>query len=124
MRKVLIIDDSAVMLEIERFVLEQAGFDVRAAQDLDQFEAILAGWSPDVVLTDVSMPEIGGPELCRHIKSRVATKNVPVVLFSGLADRALETLAARCGADAWLSKDHGVEQLPGQLHSLCESILW
>lgn len=123
-RKVLLFDDSDLCLEFEREVLIGEGFEVRTASTLPQFDSILTGWKPDIVLADVQMPEISGPELCKRLKQSVDTAHVPVVLFSNLPDAQLEKLAQHCGADAYLSKTSGFDLLPEKLSWLCEEILW
>jgi CheY-like chemotaxis protein len=123
-RKVLIIDDSDIQLFFEKRVLERAGFDVRTANSLAEFEELLQSWWPDIVLTDVQMPEISGDQLCSMLKSRMATSRTPVVLFSSLPEAELAVLARRCGADGHLSKENGLERLVDELTALWESILW
>jgi DNA-binding response OmpR family regulator len=119
-KNVLLVDDSDIVLGVGKLLLEAAGFAVRTAQDLRQLDAVLTSWSPDLVLTDVNMPELNGQELCRRIKAQVAREDVPLVLMSSLGDTELALLAKRCGADAWLSKDQGLERLPERVLALCE----
>ena len=123
-RKVLIVDDSDVQLYFEEKVLLRAGFDVRTASSLVAFDDILRDWQPDMVLTDVHMPDIRGDELCKVRKSRMGTAQTPVVLFSSLPDAQLSILAKKCGADGYLSKHNGLERLAEELQSLWEQILW
>ena len=123
-RRVLIMDDSEVQLHFEQRVLERAGFEVRTASSLAAFDDLLRGWSPDIVLTDVQMPDIRGDQLCRALKLRMQTSRTPVVLFSSLPDTELAAMAERCGADGYLSKRNGLERLVEELTALWESILW
>jgi CheY-like chemotaxis protein len=113
--KVLLIDDSRVAADFASAVLESTGF---------EFNVVLTTWSPDIVLTDVNMPGVTGPELCQWIKQRVDTKGVPVVLFSDMPDAQLSKLAETAGADAYVSKEHGIERVSVKLSELCENILW
>lgn len=123
-RKVLIVDDSDVQLYFEEKMLARAGFDVRTANSLTSFDDVLRTWTPDIVLTDVHMPDIRGDELCKVLKSRMGTSQIPVVLFSSLQDAQLAVLAKKCGADGYLSKHSGLERLAEELESLWESIIW
>jgi twitching motility two-component system response regulator PilH len=122
--RVLLIDDSEIAVEVTRAVLERDGFDVRAATSLGEFNVILKTWSPTIVLTDVNMPGVTGPDLCRWIKVRMDTQSVPVVLFSELPDESLAELAKSAGADGFLSKSNGVDSLSHALTALCEEIVW
>ena len=122
-KKILLVDDSELSLQVEQAFLVREGFEVRIASNVAACDQILSAWSPDVVLTDVNMPDMSGSELCKAIKSRL-NRLVPVVLFSSLPDAALELLAEKCGADGHLSKKRGLRQLADQVRELCESILW
>ena len=122
--KVLIIDDSEITTEVTQDVLRDGGFDVRACTTLGEFTTILQHWLPNVVLTDVNMPAVSGAELCHWIKTSVQNESVPVVLFSDMPEDELEILAKTSGADAFISKARGIDQLRERLSSLCEEILW
>jgi DNA-binding response OmpR family regulator len=123
-RKVLIIDDSDVQLYFEERALVRAGFEVRTANSLDGFEEIFRSWQPDIVLTDVQMPDIRGDELCKVLKQRMGVAQTPVVLISSLPHAELAILARRCQADGFLSKQAGLERLAEELETLWSSILW
>ncbi|HEY0189709.1 MAG TPA: response regulator [Kofleriaceae bacterium] len=122
--KVLLIDDSEVSLHFVAGVLARAGYDVRTADDIDKLETVLGDWRPDVILTDVNMPGVTGPELCRMLKANYETAHVPVVLFSALPSEELEGLARDCEADGYLSKTSGLDRLPKELASLIEDTLF
>jgi CheY-like chemotaxis protein len=122
--KVLLIDDSEMVVMVTREVLQRDGFEVRTASSLGEFNVILKTWSPTVVLTDVNMPGVTGAELCRWIKVRVDTQSVPVVLFSDLPDPVLAELARTSGADGFVSKANGLDRLGEQLTAICEEIVW
>lgn len=120
----LIFDDSELCLVFGREVLSREGFEVAVAQHLIEFDRLLHDWQPDVILVDVRMPEVDGVTLCRRLKQSLRTAHVFVVLFSNLSSSHLATLAAECGADAYVSKAGGFESLPVTISSLCEEILW
>jgi CheY-like chemotaxis protein len=122
--KVLIIDDSELAVMVTRAALERDGFEVRTAGSVGEFNAVLKTWSPNIVLADVNMPGISGPQLCRSIKLRMETHSVPVVLYSELPEGQLSELAKSSGADGFLSKSIGVDRLSERLASLCEEIVW
>jgi CheY-like chemotaxis protein len=122
-RKVLLIDDSAITLQIVASTLQEAGYDVRTSTEVKDLGPVLGAWRPDVILTDVNMPGVSGVELCRRLKSSYETAHVPVVLYSALADDDLEILARECEADAFLSKSSGLDALPKEL-ALLESSLF
>jgi PleD family two-component response regulator len=89
-----------------------------------EFERVLADFKPDLILTDIHMPEVQGTDICRTLKREYQTQDLPIVLFSSLGDDELERLAHQVGADGFLSKMHGLEALGEKVDALVESILW
>ena len=120
----LVIDDSEISLHFASQALERAGFDVRTSTTVEDFDAALGQWRPDVILTDVRMPGVSGVELCRTLKSRYDTAHVPVVLFSGLPPDELGVLARECEADGFLSKLNGLDHLADELSLLLDNALF
>lgn len=109
---------------MEKAVLEARGYDVRATSTLVEFESVLKDWRPDVILTDIHMPEATGADICRTLKNAYNTQDIPIVLFSSLDDAELEKLAEQVGADGFLSKANGLEALGEKVDALVESIIW
>jgi CheY-like chemotaxis protein len=124
MQRILLFDDSPLSLEIHSEVLRRVGFEVRGSTALADFDRLLVGWRPDIILTDVRMPEIDGASLCRVLKSRPETSDVPIVLFSSLSDTELAAMAGACGADAYVVKTVSAPELAERIRGLCEQILW
>ena len=123
-KRVLLIDDSEITLAMEKSVLEARGYEVEAANTLVQFETLLGTFKPDVILTDIHMPEAKGTDICRTLKNEYKTQDIPIVLFSSLADDELSKLAAQVGADGFLSKANGLEALGEKIDELVSQILW
>jgi len=123
-KKILLIDDSEITLAMEKSVLEARGYEVRATSTLLEFEKTLQVWKPDLILTDIHMPEAKGSDICRTLKNEYGTQDIPIVLFSSLNDEELGALAEQVGADGFLSKTNGLEALGEKVDELVSSILW
>jgi CheY-like chemotaxis protein len=123
-RKILLIDDSEITLAMEKAVLESRGYDVKATSTLMEFEKTLQSWKPDLILTDIHMPEAKGTDICRTLKNEYGTQDIPIVLFSSLPDGELSALAEQVGADGYLSKANGLEALGEKVDELVQAILW
>lgn len=123
-KKILLIDDSEITLAMEKAVLESRGYDVRATATLAEFEQTLQKWRPDLILTDIHMPEAKGTDICRVLKQEYDTQDIPIVLFSSLTDDELGKLAEAVGADGYLSKANGLDKLAEKVDELVQSILW
>jgi CheY-like chemotaxis protein len=123
-KKILLIDDSEITLAMEKAVLESRGYDVKATSTLMEFEKTLQAWKPDLILTDIHMPEAKGTDICRTLKNEYGTQDIPIVLFSSLPDGELSALAEQVGADGYLSKANGLEALGEKVDELVQAILW
>jgi DNA-binding response OmpR family regulator len=108
--KILIIDDSEVVLEIAKETLEKAGCLVAIAIDLKQFENEIEMFKPDLLVADIKMPEIFGQDLCSLLKEHLGV-TIPVILFSDMDQEELEVLALQSNADGFVSKGDGMDAL-------------
>lgn len=102
--RVLLVDDSLVTREMERRLLEDAGFHVVAAGDADEAMGRLGEGSFDCIVTDIEMPGMDGFELTEHLRSVEHFAQLPIVVVS-TRDRPEDRLRGlRAGADAYLTK--------------------
>lgn len=106
-KKVYIADDDPDILEVLTIILEDRGYDVTTSPDgksLNKLNDV-----PDLVLLDVRMSGSDGSEICRVLKSKDETKNIPVILIS--ANRNLTEIAKDCGADDFISKPFDIKEI-------------
>jgi CheY-like chemotaxis protein len=123
-RRILLLDDSTITLEMERAVLEDRGYKVAIASNLLEFQKELDAFQPEIILTDLMMPDISGKDIVRVLKQDFHTEKIPIILFSSKADDELEQIAEQAGADGFLSKSHGIEKLGDMVDEMVDSILW
>jgi signal transduction histidine kinase len=109
--RILVVDDDEINRQGMRFLLELDGHEVAEAEDGSKALAVLAEFSPDVVLSDVKMPEMDGFELCSRIKRSSETNHIPVLLLTGLRDRASRLQGIEAGASDFLTKPPDEEEL-------------
>ena len=123
-KRILLLDDSVISLELARAALAQRGYQVEMASNLLEFQAALETFEPEIVLTDLVMPDVSGREVVRVLKQDFLTERIPIVLFSSKGDAELAVIAEATGADGYLSKSHGLEQLGEMVDELVEAIIW
>jgi CheY-like chemotaxis protein len=123
-KRVLLLDDSTITLEMEKAVLEDRGYKVAIASNLLEFQAQLDRFQPEIILTDLMMPDISGKDIVRVLKQDFHTEKIPIVLFSSKTDDELAVIAEQAGADGFLSKSHGIDRLGDMVDELVDSILW
>ncbi len=123
-KKILLLDDSTITLEMEKAVLEDRGYKVAIASNLLEFQKELDVFQPEIILTDLMMPDISGKDIVRVLKQDFHTEKIPIILFSSKADDELAQIAEQAGADGFLSKSHGIEKLGDMVDEMVDSILW
>ncbi len=123
-KRILLLDDSAITLEMEKAVLEDRGHKVAVATNLIEFQEQLDKFQPEMILTDLMMPDISGKDIVRVLKQDFHTEKIPIVLFSSKPDDELAEIAEQAGADGFLSKSHGIEKLGEMVDEIVDSILW
>jgi CheY-like chemotaxis protein len=123
-KRILLLDDSAITLEMEKAVLEERGYQVATASNLLEFQQLIEKFAPDVILTDLMMPDISGKDIVRVLKQDFHTERIPIVLFSSKTDDELAEISEQAGADGFLSKSHGIDKLGDMVDELVDSILW
>jgi CheY-like chemotaxis protein len=117
---VLIVEDDAAVRELFCAMVQALGYESAVAADGAAALAAVAARPPDLVLSDVGMPGVGGVALCRYLKGRCATAGIPVVLITGMGDELREA-AVEAGVDAFLSKPIGLADLGTCLRRLLGS---
>jgi CheY-like chemotaxis protein len=123
-KRILLLDDSAITLEMEKAVLEDRGYKIAAASNLIEFQLQLDQFQPEIILTDLMMPDISGKDIVRVLKQDFHTEKIPIILFSSKPDDELSVIAEQAGADGFLSKSHGIEKLGDMVDEMVDSILW
>jgi len=106
--RILIVDDEPQLTRVLRMGLKSRGYDVRAAADgLAGFEAF-TDWHPDLVITDLAMPNVDGLELCRRVR---AVSQVPIIVLSAKGEEKTKVEALDLGADDFITKPFGIDEL-------------
>ena len=104
MPKVLIADDSIAVRKVAERLLTEAGFGVTLVANGEEALAYLAKETPDLVVSDVIMPDKSGYEVCAFVRAQRALANTPVLLISGIVNDEVTKQAESCHADGVLKK--------------------
>ena len=106
--RILVVDDEPQLTRVLRTGLKSHGYDVRAAADgLAGFEAF-TDWHPDLVITDLAMPNVDGLELTRRLR---AISQVPIIVLSAKGEEKTKVEALDLGADDFVTKPFGIDEL-------------
>ena len=112
--RILVIDDEPQITRVLRAALTAQAYDVRTANDPEEGLRVFREWTPDLVLTDLQMPNIDGLELCQRIRK---ASDVPIVVLSVRDDEKSIVKALDCGADDYITKPFGTNELLARLRA-------
>ena len=102
-KKIFIIDDSSVIVMSLRQILEMEGFEVESANNgAEALEKVKTGLKPDLIITDINMPEMGGLDFIKNV--RPILKFTPILVLTTESDAAKREEAKSIGATGWLVK--------------------
>ena len=111
-KKILVADDDPAILDVLTLLLEEVGYEVESTVDEATLQAFPNGY-PDLLLLDIWMSGWNGQDMCVFLKSREATKHLPIILIS--ANKETERIAREAGADDFLTKPFDLDELVGKI---------
>jgi two-component system, OmpR family, KDP operon response regulator KdpE len=114
-RRILIVDDEPQITRVLRTGLATRGYDVRVAADGEAALDTFNDWHPDLVITDLSMPNMNGLELCRSLR---LISQIPIVVLSVRGEEKAKVEALDAGADDYVTKPFGMEELLARMRAL------
>ena len=106
--RILVVDDEPQITRVLRRSLATRGYEVQVATDGEEALDLFRHWAPDLVITDLSMPHIGGLELCRRLR---AISPVPIIVLSVKGEEWIKVEALDAGADDYVTKPFGMAEL-------------
>lgn len=117
-KKVVVADDESNLGLLTKMVLESAGLEVTLTSNGQEAFEACQKIKPDLLVSDYLMPQLNGVELCKKIKLDQSLQNVRIILMSALTDQTSDQNFKTCGADAFLAKPFGAQELKQLSHQL------
>src|ERR1700757_3206152 len=115
---VLIVEDEAALATMLRYNLEKQGFRVEEAGDGQEALTRIAESQPDLVLLDWMLPIMSGIEVCRQIRRRAATRDLPVIMVTARTEDQDAVRGLNTGADDYITKPFNMEALLARMRAL------
>jgi two-component system chemotaxis response regulator CheY len=107
-KSILIVDDSLTMMMSLKNQLEIAGFKVETAEDgVKALSKINAGAKPDLIITDINMPNMGGMDLIKNVRAMPAFRFTPILTLTTESQTEKREQGKKLGATGWLVKPVG-----------------
>lgn len=106
--RILVIDDEPQITRVLRAALSAQRYDVRTANDPEEALRLFAEWAPDLVVTDLVMPEMTGVDICRAVRRAGRT---PIIVLSVREQEHFKVEALDAGADDYVTKPFSTQEL-------------
>jgi two-component system KDP operon response regulator KdpE len=113
-KRILIVDDEPQITRVLRRSLMTHGYDVHVASDGESALQTFGDWTPDLVVTDLSMPNMNGLELCRRLR---AISSLPIIVLSVRGEERTKVEALDAGADDYVTKPFGMDELLARIRA-------
>jgi DNA-binding response OmpR family regulator len=120
-KRILVVDDDENILNLEKTILEQKGFDVTTAAGGAQALGILAEHAFDLILLDVMMPEVDGFTVCRKIKEDARLKDIPVIFLTAKGGGEALAEGFESGAVMYINKPFTANKLLTIVNTMLDS---
>ena len=105
---ILVVDDEPQITRVLRTSLSAQGYDIRVANSGEMALEIMKDWSPNLIITDLSMPSMDGVQLCRAVR---AVSRIPILVLSVRDKERQKVEALDAGADDYVTKPFGMNEL-------------
>src|ERR1035437_10379234 len=112
--RILIVDDEAQIIRVLSMACTAQGYRVKSASDGESALTLLTSWAADLVITDLSMPNMDGVELCRAIRKQ---SNVPILVLSVRNQEKIKVKALDAGADDYVTKPFQIDELLARIRA-------
>jgi two-component system, OmpR family, phosphate regulon response regulator PhoB len=116
--RILIVEDEEALTLLLRYNLEAAGYDVESVARGDDADLRLREAIPDLVILDWMLPGVSGIELCRRLRSRPETRQLPIVMLTARGEESERVRGLSTGADDYIVKPFSVPELLARVAAL------
>ena len=116
--RILVVEDEAALSLLLTYNLEAEGYGVARAERGDDAEVMLAETTPDLVILDWMLPGVSGFELCRRMRARESTRDLPIIMLTARGEESERVRGLSIGADDYVVKPFSVPELMARVRSL------
>lgn len=113
-QRILVVDDEPQIARVLRRGLSARGYEIQTASDGEEAFNTFSQWPADLVITDLSMPQMGGLELCRRLRK---LSQVPIIVLSVKGEEKTKVEALDAGADDYVTKPFGIDELLARIRA-------
>lgn len=110
-KKIVLAEDNTTLSLLLKFRLEKEGFDLYMAKDGKEAVELIESNSPDLIITDIMMPFISGLEVISHVRNKLKSEVVPIIVFSAAGQEEMVLKAFNLGANDFMGKPFSPNEL-------------
>ena len=114
---VLVVEDEPAQREVLGYNLEAEGFRVAKAENGEEALILVDEEQPDIIVLDWMLPNVSGIEVCRQLKTRADTRNVPIIMLSARSEEVDRVRGLETGADDYVIKPYSVVELMARVRA-------
>ncbi len=115
---VLVVEDEPALVTLLRYNLEREGFRVSSASDGEEALSLLAESTPDLVILDWMLPHVSGLEVCRQIRRKAETSELPVIMLTARGEETDRVRGLEGGADDYITKPFSPSELVARIRAV------
>ena len=116
--RILIVEDEEALTQLLRYNLESEGLSVEVVERGDDAETRIAENPPDLVILDWMLPGVSGIEICRRLRARPDTRQLPILMLTARGEEAERIRGLATGADDYVVKPFSLPELLARVHAL------
>lgn len=115
---ILLVEDEPAQQEVLAYNLKSEGFRLVTVAEGDEALLVAEEQCPDAIVLDWMLPKVSGIEVCRQLRARTQTKDVPIMMLTARGDETDRIRGLECGADDYIVKPYSVNELIARLRAL------
>jgi two-component system, OmpR family, phosphate regulon response regulator PhoB len=116
--KVLVVEDEEAISQLLAYNLEREGFRVDVAPDGEEALVALSEHRPDLVLLDWMLPKVSGIELCRQLRIKTETREIPIIMITARGEEEDRVRGLDVGADDYVTKPFSMSELVARMRAV------
>ena len=119
---ILVMEDEDALATLLQYNLEKEGYDVAVASDGDEGMLQIEERIPDLVLLDWMLPKLSGIEVCRRLRGRAETRNLPIIMLTARGEETDRVRGLDTGADDYMTKPFSMTELTARIRAVLRRI--
>ena len=119
---ILVMEDEDALATLLQYNLEKEGYDVAVASDGEEGMLQIDERQPDLVLLDWMLPKLSGIEVCRRIRGKAETRNLPIIMLTARGEESDRVRGLDTGADDYMTKPFSMTELTARIRAVLRRI--